>query len=88
MGWAGVPSVGGPGLADEAADDDHGVGQCDERLDHTDSFLGADGELAEAAVVPGVGSFHDPSGAGLEWEAFLADDPLAAQFGQEFTGGV
>lgn len=84
-GWSGVPSVGGPGFADESADDDRGVGQCDECLDDAGASFGAVRELSEAAVVPGVGPFHDPAGTGLEWEVLLTDHPVAAQFSEQFA---
>lgn len=58
-GWSGVPAVGGSGVVDELAGDDDDVGQGDESLDDPGATLGADGELVEASVVPGVGAFHD-----------------------------
>lgn len=87
-GWSGVPSVGGPGFADEASDEDDGVGEGDVGLDDACVSFGADQQFPEAAVVPGVGPFHDPAGPGLEWGAFLADDRVAAEFGQEVPGGA
>lgn len=50
--WSGLPAVACPGLADEPAGDDDGVGQRDERLDDDGSSLSADEELLEAPVVP------------------------------------
>ena len=41
-GWSGVPAVGGPGGADESADDDHGVGQGYVGVDDAATSLGAD----------------------------------------------
>lgn len=74
--------MGGPGFADESADDDGGAGQCDEGVDDAGASFGADDELLDATVVPGVGALHDPAGSGLEREALLADDAAAAEFVQ------
>ena len=42
VGGALVPAVGGPGVVDEVPDGDDGVGQGDERLDHSGAHLGTD----------------------------------------------
>ena len=59
-----VPAVGGPGVVDEVPDGDDGVGQGDERLDHSGAHLGTDLEPTEAAGVPGVGAFDHPAPTG------------------------
>lgn len=48
--------------------------------------FGADLELAEASVVPGVRAFHDPADAGLQRGALLADHVAAAQPVQQVAG--
>src|SRR4051795_4056658 len=63
--WPGFPAMAGPGGAEEPAGDDDGVGQGDVGLDHRPAAFGADGELLEASVVPGVGPLDDPAGPGL-----------------------
>lgn len=83
-----VPSVGGPDLPDEATQDDDGVGQGDEGLEHAGAAFGTDQQFAKAPVVPGVGTFDDPAGAGLQGSALGGDAPLAAQDGQPFAGLV
>lgn len=35
--------------------------------------FGADGEIPETAVVPGLGPFHHPPSSGLQWSASGAD---------------
>ncbi len=84
--WAGVPAVCGPCGPDEASDHDDSVGQSDEGVDHAQASFGADQQLLEAAVVPGVEPFDYPSTAGLQWESLLADHAMAAEFGQEVPG--
>lgn len=69
--WSGGPSVGGPGLFEQASGDDDGVGQ------GTD--FGAGGQAVEAAVVPGVGAFDSPPLPGLQGEALRADHALAGE---------
>lgn len=49
-----------------------GVGQGDEGVDDAGADFSADGQLGEAAVVPGVGAFNDPSFPGLQGEALLS----------------
>lgn len=56
-----------------------------ETVDDAGTSFGAGGEFLEAAVVPGVGSLHDPSLAGLEREALLADHP-AVEFVEQVAG--
>jgi hypothetical protein len=62
---AGVPSVKGPCLADEAADGDDGVGEVEERVDDGFAALVAALEAVEA-VVPGVGPLNVPALPGLD----------------------
>lgn len=78
--------MAGPSLADESADDDRRIREGDERGDDMGAAFGADGQLLEAAVVPGVGALNDPTGAGLQGKALDADHGLAAQFLQQLTG--
>lgn len=59
---SGAPAGTGPGTADETSDDDHRVHENDERLDH-----------ACSSFVPGVRSFNDPAGAGLQRKTLPAD---------------
>jgi len=40
----------------------------------------------KAAVMPGVGPFDDPAGAGLQRGAFGADHRVASEFVEEVTG--
>lgn len=86
MGRSCCPAVGGPGAADEAADDDRGVGKGDESVDDEAAPFGADEKLFEAAVVPGVGALDHPAGARLNRESLLADPRLAAEFVDQITG--
>src|SRR3954454_2405217 len=83
---SGVPAVGDPGLGEEPSGDDDGVGQCDECLDHPSAALGAEGEFAKAAVVPGVGPLDHPAAARLEWEALGADQTGAAELIEQVAG--
>jgi predicted helicase len=85
-GGAGVPAVGGPGLPEQAAGDDNGVGQGDEGVDDAVVSFGADGELLESSVVPGVGALDDPAGSGLQGEPLDADHAVAAEFVEQVTG--
>ncbi len=85
-GGAGVPAVGGPGLPEQAAGDDDGVGQGDEGVDDAVVSFGADGELLESSVVPGVGALDDPAGSGLQGEPLDADHAVAAEFVEQVTG--
>ena len=82
VGGSAVPPVAWPGFGEQASGDDDRVGQCDESVDDSDAPLSADVELAETSVVLGIGAFHDPSLSGLQWLAFGADDPVAAESGQ------
>lgn len=77
-----------PGLADQSPDDDDRVGERDEGVIDSGSAFGTDQEFFEPAGVPGVGAFHDPSGAGLYGLAFGADLPVIAQFSQQVPGFV
>ena len=83
--WPAVPSVASPGLCDESAGDDDRVRELDERVDHADADLGADVELAETAVVPGVRTLDHPPAVGLERFAFPADLPVAAERVEEIA---
>lgn len=66
--------MGGPGLADEAQDDDD-----------RDPALGAVGGKVEAAAVPGVGPLHDPAAGVVDRDglALGLDLALAAEFVEE-----
>src|SRR4051794_7798082 len=83
---SGVPVVGEPGLGEESSGDDDGVGQRDEGLDHASAALGAEGEFAKAAVVPGVGPLDHPAAARLEWKALGADHTVAAELIEQVAG--
>src|SRR3954453_15498711 len=83
---SGVPVVGEPGLGEESSGDDDGVGQRDECLDHASAALGAEGEFAKAAVVPGVGPLDHPAAARLEGEALVADHAVAAELIEQVAG--
>ena len=85
-GGAGVPAVGGPGLPEQTAGDDDGVGQGDEGVDDAVVSFGADGELLESSVVPGVRALDDPAGSGLQGEPLDADHAVAAEFVEQVTG--
>src|SRR5215467_5923014 len=64
-GWAAVPPVEGPCLADEPADCDDGVGEVEEGVD--DVFVAFVAALQPVeVVVPGVGPLHVPALAGLD----------------------
>src|SRR3954453_21426236 len=77
--------MAGPGGAEEPAGDDDGVGQGDVGLDHRPAAFGADGELLEASVVPGVGPLDAPAGPGLSGGAAGADHRLAAELVEEVS---
>jgi hypothetical protein len=71
-GGSRVPAVAGPGFSDESSGDDDRGGEGDVCVDHLGSDFGADLEFPEPSGVPGVGAFHDPSGAGLQGRALLS----------------
>ena len=86
MGGALVPAVGGPGVVDEVPGGDDGVGQGDERLDHSGAHLGTDLEPAEAAGVLGVGAFDHPAPTGLQRGTPGGDPGVAAQHLEQLAG--
>src|SRR5699024_10788099 len=75
-----VPTVGDPGLADQASDDDDRVGEGDECVVDASSAFGADQEFFEAAGVSGVRAFLYSAVAGLQRFALGADLPITTQF--------
>jgi hypothetical protein len=78
--------MGGPDLADQASHDDDAVGEPDHRVIDFGLAFGADQQFLEAAIVPGAGSFNDPTGSGLQWFIAGADDSFASEFDEQGTG--
>ncbi len=79
--WSSVPAVEGLAFSDEASDGDDRVGEGDESVNDFDAAVGAEGELLEAAVVPGVRPVDWPSAGRLQrcGCAFRGDLALAAE---------
>lgn len=78
-----VPPVTDPGFSDEPAGDDDRIRERDERVDHAGTYLGADMEFLEVAVVPGVRALDHPPPTGLEGLTLLTDHVVSPEHVQQ-----
>jgi len=77
--------VAGPSFGYESSNDDDGFGEGDKRVDRAGSALGADRAFLEAAVVPGVRAFDDPSRAANRTHS-RGDDTSASEGVEQVPG--